>query len=489
MKKRLLFLLVVFIFCTLPDAYASDLRLQSMGGVRISVWDAETQLNLWQYAGNSAWLNKNDSLNWGRYSLNSLNQWGSLHRNWGAEGVHQKFFRFTGQKHISENQIFFGSVQYNHDRLSMVNMAIDPRPYDPDPFVLADSVKGDFIYYGPKITMAFSQRIMSKLFLGISLNYAISEGLKKQFTRPEIIGRYINTSFDLAYQPDSSWVLGVSFRPYDYQDITKLVKQPNGISPVIRRYRGEFEYSKYVSTGDRTAHYRGWEVSPQMSFKNKTIEGALFVGYRYLWQEIYDGTTQRVYDGNYESEQYSIKTAWRYRPRRLEHTVFAFQYALEYLQDWADEPLAGFMIYQSWQRAHHFTAGFSHQFMIKPILLTSELHYDLYNPHKNDYLAHRLRSGLITNIEWHSGIEITGGKNWRIRGGYIYTKYTEDKIWNYFGNYQGPGFTYGFEYIGSGFEIEGTFVFNAFLRSGFRPPDIRIERKHSNAVISFKHFF
>ncbi len=289
---------LLFIF---SDLYSTDNRMQAMGGIRISVPDVDVRFNLFQFAGNTAWIKENDSLNWGRYSLNSRNQWGSLHRNWDAEGVHQKFFYFSGQKHISESQVFFGSVQYNHDWLNRVNMAIEPRPYDSDPFVLADSVSGDFVYYGPKITVAFSQRLSSKLLLGVSLDYAISEGLKKQFTRPEIIGRYINTSFDLAYKPDSSWVFGLSFRPFDVQDITKLVTQPNGIKPVVRRYRGEFEYSKYVSTGDRTAQYKGWEISPQMSVKKHWLEGAFSAAYRYLWQEVYDGTSQRTYDGNYQS--------------------------------------------------------------------------------------------------------------------------------------------------------------------------------------------
>ncbi len=147
------------------------------------------------------------------------------------------------------------------------------------------------------------------------------------------------------------------------------------------------------------------------------------------------------------------------------------------------------MIYQSWQRAHHVTAGFSHRFTKNPILLAMELRYDRYNPRKNDYLAHRLRSGLITNLEFHSGIEIQNGSNWRFRGGYVFTKYTEDEIWNYFGNYRGPGVTYGFEYIGSGFRVEGAFAHYAFLRSGFSPPDARIERKYINAVVSVKQFF
>lgn len=489
MKKTIFSLMILLLFFLFSVVRASDKRLQAMGGIEVSVPDAEAQLNLWQFAQNAAGLKENDSLNWGRYSLNSLNQWGSLHRNWDPDGVYQKVFYFSGQKHISHDQIFFGAVQYNHDRLSKVNQAIDPRPYDTDPFVLADSVRGDFIYYGPKITVAFSQRLLPNLFLGISLDYAISEGLKKQFTRPEIIGRYINTSIDLAYRPDSSWVLGFSFRPFDLQDITRLVRQPNGISPVIRRYRGEFEYSKYVSTGDRTAHYKGWEAAPQMSFKNRRLEGAVVAAYRYVWQEIYDGTSQRVYDGNYESTLYSVNTAWRYRPVGMLNTVFAIRYAFEYLQDWADEPLAGFMIYQSWQRAHHFTAGFSHRFSASPILLATEIHYDLFNPRKNDYLAHRLRTGLITNLEWHSGLEISGGKNWRFRGGYVYTTYTEDNIWNYFGNYRGPGFTYGFEYSGSDFQVEGAFVYKAFLRSDFRPPDARIERKKMDLFISYKQFF
>lgn len=481
-------LIAVFFLFLLSMAQASDFRLQAMGEIKHAAPDKDIKLNLLHFAGNTAWLKENDSLDWGRYSINTMNEWGNLHRFWDAQGLHENFFLFAGQKHISQNQIFFGSVQYNSDIRRGVNRAIDPRPYSNDPFVLADSVKGDFIYYGPKIFVAFNQRLFSNLYLGLSLNYAISEGLKSDYTRPEIVGRYITGSIDLAFQFTPSLTLGFSYKPFNNRDITKLVKQPNGIDPIVHRYRGEFEYSKYITTGDRTANNDGFELSPQFSFKSRLLEAIAFAGYRYLWQEIFDGTTTRVYDGNYQSEKYFFNMVVRYYPDLKKQNAFALQYAFDYLEDWAREPVAEYMIYQSWQRNHHAILGFSHLLQNRPILLVTEIQFDLFNPRKNDYLAHRLRHGQNTNLEIHLGMEFNPGQPWRFRTGYIFQKYTEDEIWNYFKNFSGHSLTWGFGYYNNSFEVESIVRYGKSMR----PPtsaDYHIQRDRFNFMIALKQYF
>jgi len=489
MKKNLLFPSLFFLLLFYITLWASDMRLQALAGLRYAVPDAEIKLNLLHLAGNVAWLNENDSLNWGRYSLNTRNEWGNLQRYWDAEGVHRNYFLFAGQKHLSPKQVFFGSVQFNYDQLYQVNRAIDPTPYASDPFVLADSTKGNFNYYGPKVFVAFSQRLFTKLYLGLSLNYGISHGLKTVYSRPEIIGRYIQGSIDLAYAFNFRFVLGLSFRPYDNQNITRLAKQPNGLSPVLMRYRGEFEYNKYITTGQRTARYQGYEISPQIAYKGKRTENVTLAGYRYLWQNIFDGTTTHTYDGFYQAQKYYFKTTWRFYSGSKRQNILTLHYTFKYLQDWAKEPVAGFMIYQAWYRTHKTCLGYSHHFKAWPVILGAELDMASYNPRKNDYLAHRMRHGKNSNWVGRFGAEFQRGPAWRFRMGYLFQKYLESSVWNYFGDFKGQAVTYGLGFYGTSYEIEGFLQYGKLLQVNQINVRSPVKREQFYLQIAIKHFF
>ena len=96
MNKAIIFIGFLIILI-LSSSAASDKRMVALGGIQYSVLDEKNELNLFDFAGNMAWLKENDSSDSGNYSLNSVNEWGELHRYWDADGVHQNYFHFSGK--------------------------------------------------------------------------------------------------------------------------------------------------------------------------------------------------------------------------------------------------------------------------------------------------------------------------------------------------------------------------------------------------------
>lgn len=482
--KRIIFFILVFYMGIFAQSLPS--RLSGMGEIGISVSDPDRQLNLYQYAGNIAWLKANDSLNWGRYGSENINEWGGIKRNWDADAVHLAQLVFSGQKHISESQIFYGRVSYNRDFYRDIAYAIEPEPYAADPFVLTDYTIGDFTWFGPKAFLAFSQRIYSDIYLGIALDYGIQQGLKAQNTMPEIVSRRIAGSLDLAWKISDALAVGFSYKPFNQQDLTNFENLPDGSSVFIRRYKGEIKYAYHVGASDRTARYKGHQEQLQLTYKNGLYEAALFGGYAYLWHEVFDGSTSRTYEGYYQDEAYFLNSVVR---RHFNTTTLTLGYNVRYSEDWAKEAVADFLIYEANYLTQQATIGVAHQFSVKPILLASELVYASSTPDRKDYLGHQFRKGENINFEWHTGIEMNTNQPWRFRAGYIFTKYSEHKIWNYFGNYKGPGFTFGFGYYGSKYRVEGACKYQRAKRTGMDEWDSRIMRENMDAYLSVKQYF
>jgi len=264
-------------FLIIFKLHASDTRLNAMGDMTYSVPDIYSQVNLYLFSGNVAGLKANDSTNWMYYTANSTNNWGSLKRHWDAKENQFHNFSFSGLKHLGANQVFYGYVRYNWDYRLDVNNAIEKEPYGIDPFVLADYTEGNFLYHGPEIFAAYNHTISPSISWGIGLYYYINRGLKNIATESEIISREINASFNFIYRVSPQVSVGLSFIPYQTQDITKLVTQIDGLIPVTRRYRGEFLYREKTTTQDRTAVFEGYQLKPQIAYKNEYFENTTYL--------------------------------------------------------------------------------------------------------------------------------------------------------------------------------------------------------------------
>jgi hypothetical protein len=456
-----------------------------MGGMTYSVPDIYSKVNLYQFSGNIAGLKTNDSKSWMYYSANSYNNWGSLKRHWDANENQLHNISFSGLKHLGNNQVFYGYVKYNWDYRRDVTNAIEKEPYGIDPFVLADYTEGNFLYHGPKIFAAYNHTISPSISWGIGLYYYINRGLKNIATEPEIISREINASLSFIYRLFPDVFLGLSIIPYQTQDITKLVEQVDGLTPVTRRYRGEFLYREKTSKSDRNAVFEGYQIKPQIAYKNEYFENASYFNYFYQWHKIFDGTSTHLFDGYFQAQHFQFHTLTRFTLSPEYNSKLFIEYKFENIYDWAKEPNDELLIFQAKGNSHRISFGGSSNISDLPLLGAIEFHADFNNPQKIDYLAHKDRKGMITNLLIKTGFEYRLNHNFDIRLGYIYQEYFENEIWNYFGDYNGSRLTFG-----SGWRFNH-FEFDTFGEIGLLSGNSYSERSRTflNVIIQFKQYF
>ncbi len=447
MSKLIITYIFVFIILWVKPLMSNNNRVKAIGNMKITVEDIDRQINLFQIAQNNACLKSNDSTGWTDFRIYNNYLSGDIRRHWDAQTNSLSYFGFRGQKHISENQVFYGDVYYIWDYRYKMNQAIDKYPYEPDPFVLADSTAGTFNYFGPAISAIYAYNMTDNFSVGISIYYNINEGLKTIYTMPEIIDRESNLSLDLAWLITPHITVGLSFKPYQRQQITKLVKQPDGKDPQTYRYRGEFIFRKSTSSSDRRSLFEGYELIPQIALHGDHYDGVLLFNYIYQWHELYDNPSQRLYDGFYQGEQYIFNSVFRCYLDEKHNDLFSLSYKYRKLNDWARNPNAYLLIYQADYNQNSVIGGYSHRFASLPLLAAVEFSYFHDSTVKNDYLAHVFRKGINHNIKLSIGGEYLIENNLALRSGIIYNKYDEDPVWNYFGSYAGINLTVGIGYI------------------------------------------
>jgi hypothetical protein len=482
MKFEIKILLVLLLFISIISG--NENRLRSLGNVSYSVPDINAQVNLFQVAENIGWMKANDTSNWVKYSINSLNNWGNLKRRWDAKENQFHCFSFEGLKHLGENQVFYGYVHYNWDVRNEVNFAIEKNPYAYDPFVLADYFPGDIVYNGPEIYGAYSHKINKKFYWGVNLHYYINRGLKNINSEAEIISREISASLDFIYKPGENYVLGLSFKPYQIMDITKLVDLADGQTPITRRYRGEFFYREKISTSDRNAQSEGYNIRPQFFFRIGDLESVTFLNYYYQWLQIFDKPTKHIYDGYFQAQHYSFDTVNRLLLIKNYATYIFFRYKYEKYNDWAKEPRDDLLINQVTQKNYEFVFGISSLISDLPLLGALEISYNLNKPKKDDYLANIYRKGDIFDFTFKTGFEYNVNPGLDIRAGFIFSDYNENKVWDYYKDYKGSNFTIGFGWKINQFELD---TYGEVGQTNNKGGEER-SRKFLNFITTLKHF-
>ena len=461
MMYRILIIIVIYILFL----SASDNKRKAMGNIQLAFPDLESQINLYQRAGNNAGLITNDSLNWMKIKTASLNENGTNRRYWDARQLQYNFISYRGQKHLSADMVFYGEIQYIWDNRYGVNQAIEKEPYASDPFVLSDSTSGNFSYSGPKIYIAFNQQLTSSFYYGIGLHYSINNGLKNKFTRPEIISRNIALSIDFLYKMTPAMSLGFSFKPYQNLEDTKNVNQPDRTTPVTYSYRGEYEFRKRISSFDRTAEYTGYEiVFPQLSLAGKRLESVVFAVYGFKQTDISDRIfTIRYKEGYHQGEYYFGCLTSRYYLNHERQTSLAVNYHFKYFEDWASEPKNKLLLYESFMTQHEILLGFANT-ANRFLEFAIEGYYSAGSPDKKDYLAKIYRNGTIELFGVRGGINCNINSALALRAGIEYQSHHEAEIWDYFGDYKGVTGSAGFGFYGNTFELEGYFSYGKMKR-------------------------
>jgi len=382
----------------LTSLIASEFRIRSLGNARLALSDEDNHLNLYNAGHNPAYLLFDEKANWLKFYSGADYSHTSLKRMYDPQKRQNLYFTFEGVKILGKNQVFWGKVKYNFNRKYRVYRAIEPNPYNDDPLVLTDTTSGSFYTDGPVIQVAYHNQVLPKLGVGIEMEYDISTGLKKQYTRPRTIHRNFEGKVGMTYRLSPNLVWGSYFKSSFLQDQIELTRSWDGKTIYTRRYRSESVYRVVVGSYDRYNNLDGFQFNTAVqyfthrnNFRN-LLEFNLFKSKQKVTDKF---SARKETDSPWFNYALSSVYQGRYIFNRL---ILGLKLSYLYCEDWSEHPDYPLLITERHQERYQIAGGVSYQF--PRLLLISEAGFLRSHIQYDDYQSSVYRRG---NHDFYTG--------------------------------------------------------------------------------------
>ncbi|MFZ5515416.1 MAG: DUF6850 family outer membrane beta-barrel protein [Candidatus Zhuqueibacterota bacterium] len=418
--KALIIIVILTLSATLA---ASDLRVQSMGQLKLILEDKDNQLNLYDFGANPAWLIKDQTRSWLRSYFTTDMFTGDFRRIYDPESTVDLNAFVEGVKVMGKNQVFHGVVDYHNLSINNVYQAINRNPYEAHPFRLADNTTGSINYWGPTISAEYSRNIFQdKLFFGASLEYQIETGLKDYFPQSRTLYRYASLGTGLAYIVNDQLSLGATFTYSHTQEFTECIP-PSSNDPrsiIVMKFRGETMGSERIGEMERftkTAHY---QIGFQSNYRPvEFVESAVNVRSTLATLDATESRSKPVKDGTWELGGYEIHWANRLHAPNVPF-LLGFSIDRIYYNDWAKHPRFDLLLGDDHFAQNVVGCGLAFEPETMPLSAGIEASWSAASVDKKDYVSHLFANGDVTGRELKCGAEVRLLQGWAIRAGYLY---------------------------------------------------------------------
>ncbi len=415
-----LLLILIILF---SNVSASDLRVKTMGQMKLIVRDEDNQLNLYDFGGNPAWLLKDQTKSWLKPVFTSDMVTGDFKRIYDPESSVDVDAVFEGVKIMDENQAFRGLVNYHNLSLNNVYQAIIREPYEEHPFRLADNTTGNINYWGPTVSAEYSRNLYNqKLLMGASLDYLIETGLKDYFPQSRTVYRYAGLGAGIAYIVNSKLTLGTIFKYSHTQEFTECIppssNDPRSIS--VMKFRGEIIGSERIGSMERFTKIAHYHIAFQSSYKPLNfLETALSLQYNFDELDATESRSKPVKDGTWQLSGYEMHWKNRLRTPGVPF-IFGFSFDRIYFNDWARHPRYDILLGDDHFSENSVSFGFAYEPQSLPFLIGTEVHFSFQDADKKDYVSQLFEKGHVNGKELKFGGEARLLRNWAVRAGYVY---------------------------------------------------------------------
>ncbi len=401
-------IIVLSLFCN--PAFSQDFRSDAMGGTGLVLNHAENRLSIYNLTGNPALIMQDEAENWLKmYTVGDYSH-GNLHRTWDPASTQNLLFNFQGYKRLNDSQAFYGQVNYAFNDYYSVQNAIELNPYADDPLVLTDTTTGSFRYDGPSINVGYQYQVNKKMSLGANLNYDISQGLKKQFTRPRILHRDFAATAGLGYAFNGNWTVAGDFTYQILQDQTEITShQLEGLDPRIKRFRSELLFRQLNGSFNRYTNWDVYEYNVALHNQNNagTFQQLAQADYRYTTQKTFDETSLKVYDSDWYGTYYngSYQNRWLLPEKGL---TLGARISGGYLSSFSEHPTLHILITEREVKKMAAELGVARQMNIgMPILWALQGGYALTEDSYDDYQSVIHRKLKANNYIARAGLDVT----------------------------------------------------------------------------------
>lgn len=365
---------------------------------------------------------------------------GSIGRTFAGASVEQGDFRRPQQPSNSGQLLFlseryqqlsrgyvYGSFQFKQQRDQDVKMTQVLDPYRGNPYILADSLGGDWTkqFYELNLKAATASLAGNKLHLGIGLVFKAGTGARQNDPRP------FNTSNELTLTPSAIWnitgnsKLGVNGMFNIYKE--EIITESKNYTLNQRRYMltglGTYFVSDFFSNPS-TRNYKGktYGGDLQYEWRKNNLTWLSSIGYRDRTEEVVDGTDRPRKGGTLEEKQYKALTSIQYAARKYNHILLA---------EWTQYDRSGM---EEHQKFNSESDKLIWETFLKTALTTSlvtrgSLSYQLFKPRNQQEFNWIINAGVAFNgldnkYNYPRSLQIVdmmdysigGRKSWRCHG-------------------------------------------------------------------------
>jgi hypothetical protein len=281
------FLIFFLLFLFGAEFRAQKSRTLSMGGLTFSIVDKDESFDPFEMGNNPAWLINNEKDPRLDITPSLNNSWGNYREKYSPEGTANYNIGFIGVKPLGNAGTFRGSAVYDYELRRKNYRTLKKDTYAGEAFFFTDTTAGDFRYNGPTFEFMHSLELFDNLFIGASVDYQISDGLKKIYTYAQTLFRNVSGNIGVAYKLSENFSAGVNYYLFDSQE--------------------RIEASDVNLFTVRTFHYRGdtYAVELRGSSQNYKLKkkGNKFSGQLYLNT---DSDIEIGLTGGYKSSNTSV---------------------------------------------------------------------------------------------------------------------------------------------------------------------------------------
>ena len=314
MKRRFLTLWICFSAGVLDVNARPQFPLDSLSADKSGRWALRFERALWLRSDNSAGVGLDTMLSVATASVSGQTESGSFHRPQQASAVHAAGLEAERIQAIRKLS-FYGGFRFRQKWEEDIRWADILDPYRGTPYVLADSLGGDWKkqLFNLSATLATNPLFSRRVSLGLAVEYEVETGARQNDPRPLNYAKNLRLSPGVIWSPAPGTRTGLSFSTGFFRE---EVEMENRQPTAHRQYRlkglsihdAPTIFSLSVTrayTGNDLA--AGWQFEKQ--FRNSIFMSSL--GFGHYIEDTRDGITRPTLGGQFKSRQWNWSGVWR----------------------------------------------------------------------------------------------------------------------------------------------------------------------------------
>lgn len=277
--------------------------------------------NNWLQSPNAAGMKLSSFLPAGKTELSYNNLSGGMKLAQQPESCER--FQFNSERYQPlGGAIFYGSFSYTEQRDKNVRFSDVMNPYRGTPYLLADSIGGDWKkqLYSLKLKVSSPQLLGDKLILGIGAELNVGTGARQNDPRPLNTSNEINITPGLIWKLSDNSHIGINGLYGRYREEISLEVKNTYVNHYLYKFLGigQYELPGVFSVGS-ARNYDGNKYGGDLQYEltKGRVSWLTTAGYRSYSEEVSDGNSVPRKAGTWKQKEYNVLSVFNLHKGRV----------------------------------------------------------------------------------------------------------------------------------------------------------------------------